>query len=79
MRVTSSQECTVIDGKRRPCCGLGIQSEIGNPLCQDSSVTEREMLAMDAALHGCQRSLQTVTAGELGKGLEGFLRVGQSC
>lgn len=33
------------------------------------------MLAMDAALHGCQRSLQTVTAGELGKGLECFLRL----
>ena len=57
MWVASSQECLVIEGKRRPCCGLGIQSETNNPLCQDGSVTGREMLAMDAALHGRQRGL----------------------
>lgn len=33
------------------------------------------MFTMDAALHGCQRSLQAITAGELGKGLELLLAV----
>ena len=33
------------------------------------------MFTMDAALHGCQRSFQAITAGELGKGLELLLAV----